>query len=120
MPNEPDPTGSITTCETIDASAQRAQRLAPRRRRIVRALFDLGLIEVVGADWTSVVDAGLEFATLSEEVADRLACRLEDLAAGIANPPPCPGRGQLGLDFDPVEAPAPLFVGPGLHPAVFR
>lgn len=74
----------IVECETT---------LSPRWRRTVRALHGLGLLDIVGRDWVRIGPEGLDFATLTPEQADRLACRLEDLEYEVqpehpSTPPP--------------------------------
>ncbi|MCD9624233.1 hypothetical protein [Rhabdothermincola salaria] len=100
--------------------ALREQAIAIRRRRLLLALYDLGVLDLVGRDWVQVVDDGVVFATLSDTQVDRLVCRLEDIAEGRPDPLPCPGPGQMGLDFNPVPGPVQLGVSTGVHPGVFR
>jgi hypothetical protein len=85
----------------IDDAATHVTRLTYRRRRLLRALYDLGLLDIVGRDWVSIGDTGFSFAELSERASDRLTCALEDNARGWENnrPEPQPVPGQLSFDF---------------------
>jgi hypothetical protein len=59
------------------APSARAESLC---RRLRLALYDLGLTDVVGGDWISADEEGIDFLPLHLRRADRLACHLEDLA----------------------------------------
>lgn len=99
MNDSPDTTAVLTaTAEIVDAHAARAVALAARRRRLLLALADLGLLEIVGHHWCTLADDGFEFTTLTNRQTDTLVCALEDLAQRLPEPPaPQPGPGQLDL-----------------------
>jgi len=61
---------------------QTARSLA---RRLALALHDLGLDVVVPAGWVSVDGATIRFGDLDVPTADDLVCRLEDIAAQVAD-----------------------------------
>ena len=74
-------------------------------RRIRRALYDLGLETLVGAQWWGYVDGYLVFAPLNARRADRLIGALEDIAERLpAVRPPVPGPGQLSLRWPSGQA----------------
>lgn len=82
----------------VDVEVTDALRAASLRRRAVLALYDLGLLDVVGRDWCLVGGAGgLEFAPLVGRSADRLVRALEDLAPHVPSRKVEPGPGQLSL-----------------------
>lgn len=83
----------------VEAVALDAERLASRRRRLLRALWDLGLLDIVGRDWVRLGD-GFTFADLDPAAADRFTSALEDLAGSgrVTRPTQC--AGQLALDFN--------------------
>lgn len=93
----PDP---VTVAEEhVHGLAVPMTRLYHRRRRLLRALSDLGLLEVVGADWCRLGTEGIAFGELTAAQSDRFLRLLEDLAAEHQPPVIEPGEGQLSLDL---------------------
>ena len=94
----------VTDEELEEEEAQEAERLACRRRRLVLALADLGLLDIVGPAWVRV-DRGFEFLGLDSRTSDRFTCAIEDLARGSRNQRPARSAvdpSQLSFDFDAV------------------
>jgi hypothetical protein len=85
----------------INETATHSTRLTYRRRRLLRSLFDLGLLDIVGPDWVVVGDTGFDFAELSDRASDQLTCALEDIARRYEahRPRPQPIPGQLSFGF---------------------
>jgi len=102
----PDPVSHAVA--VIDAAAEQAERLAPRRRRLIRALMDLDVLDAVGGrEWVGIGEDGFEFAPLTSRQSDRLTNGLEDLVTlldsrGLLDPeivPVAPGQGELPLTW---------------------
>jgi hypothetical protein len=74
---------AATAEEIVAAIAADAERLSVFRRRFVRALHDVGWLDIVGAGWARIGEDGLEFASLSFKKADGLLRALEDLALDV-------------------------------------
>jgi hypothetical protein len=74
---------AATAEEIVAAIAADAERLSVFRRRFVRALHDVGWLDIVGAGWALIGEDGLEFTPLDFKKADGLLRTLEDLANGI-------------------------------------
>lgn len=84
----------------IETHDTHATRIACRRRRLRRALGDLGLAQILGPEWCRIGDDGFEFAPITARQADQLTAALEDLAERVPpHPAPRPGPGQQALDF---------------------
>ena len=108
-----------TTTPLLDRAA-----LAPRLRRLQRALGDLRLSPTVGDAWVRVGADGFEFGTLSDDAADRLALALEDLARRLdaweraeadarrSNAAELPAWSPAGKVNGPARVPSP---GAGAH-----
>ena len=88
-PTDPDANGALTpeaaavladAAAIVDGATLHATRFTHRRRRLLRALYDLGLLDIVGRDWVGIGDIGFDFAELSDRASDRLTCALEDIA----------------------------------------
>lgn len=74
--------------------------LAPRRRRLRRALYDLGLDRLDGVEWCRLDAHGLQLAALDDHQLDSLIRTLEDVADRLPpRPRPESGPGQLSLGF---------------------
>jgi len=71
---------AATAEEIVAAIAEDVIRLAMFRRRFLRALDDIGWLTVVGGDWASIGEGGLDFAPLKFKEADAILRDLEDLA----------------------------------------
>lgn len=97
-----------TDVEMANGTARARNARNARQRRVTLALGDLGLLALVGSEWLVITDEGAKFADLDAAAMNRLLCRLEDLAAFVPDWRPTPGIGQLTLDFDAIEGPAPL------------
>jgi len=99
---EPHEQSILDATEAIfEEHATNATRIAARRRRLRRALYDLGLTGILGPHWCQIGDDGFEFEPLSARQADRLAYALEELARRLPptpRPQPGPGQGSL-FDF---------------------
>jgi hypothetical protein len=85
----------------VDETATHTTRLTYRRRRLLRSLFDLGLLDIVGPDWVVIGDTGFGFGELSDRASDQLTCALEDIARlhEAHRPRRQPIPGQLSFDF---------------------
>ena len=97
--NEPNPEALVaaTAEDVVAAIAEDAVRVALLRKRFLRALFDNGWLDVVGADWVQIGSGGFEFSPLTFAQADHLLRDLEDIGRGRRHPMSrCPG--QLTLD----------------------
>ena len=92
--------GTVTPRVPIATHSARQQDQGDHlARRLVRALFDLGLDQVLPGGWVSSSCEGLTFGQLTLRQADRLILVLEDVAAEYEPESPEPGPGQLSL-FD--------------------
>lgn len=89
-----------TVAEILNAASPMATRMSVRRRRLLRALDDLGLLDAVGDDFVHIADNGLEFTTLDDRRSDRLVNLLEDLATRAPRRANHPARTQLTLGDD--------------------
>lgn len=98
---EPHERAILIAAETIvQDHAIHATRFAARRRRLRRALADLGLDRILGDNWCAIGDDGFDFAHLNARQADQLTCALEDLTQRlIPKPAPRPGPGQGSFGF---------------------
>jgi hypothetical protein len=84
--------------EIIAAAFPMAERMRLRRRRLILALGDLGLLELVGGQgFVSIGEGTLEFGDLDDRRSDGLVRRLECLAAAIPPVKPYPGDHQARL-----------------------
>lgn len=99
--NEQHERAIVTAAEAIiEDHAIHATRIAARRRRLRRALADLGLDRILGDSWCAIGDDGFDFAHLNGRQADQLTCALEDIADRLPpTPAPLPGPGQCSFDF---------------------
>jgi hypothetical protein len=95
-------------------------RLVPRWRRITRAMYGLGILDITGNDWVRITRRGIAFRPLTPAQADRLARHLEDLENGVRVAPALPGPGQYPLDFLPVPDNGPVPVESSYHAGVGR
>ncbi len=95
-------------------------RLVPRWRRITRAMYGLGILDVTGIDWVRITRRGIAFRPLTPAQADRLARYLEDLENGVRVAPAQAGPGQYPLDFLPAPEPSPVPVESTYHTGVGR
>jgi hypothetical protein len=95
-------------------------RLVPRWRRITRALYGLGILDITGVDWVRITRRGIAFRPLTPKQADKLARYLEDLENGYRVSPIKPGPGQYPLDFLPLPDPSPVPVESTYHAGVAR
>ena len=104
----------------VEAARIRVERLEPRLRRFRLALYDLGLIDVVGRDWADIAagDDSFTFGDLSPRAFDHLVGVLE--AAGQrGSRPPRPVVGQRAF-FPEVAAPAFVGQASSIHPQLPR
>ncbi|MCC5952038.1 MAG: hypothetical protein JJU45_08070 [Acidimicrobiia bacterium] len=97
----PDPLAEAAA--VVDEIGRHADALASRRRRLLRSLRDLGLLDALGGSHNIAIgDDGFEIGPLTSRQSDDLVRRTEDLAAGF--PPPSvqrnapAGPGQLSFD----------------------
>ena len=80
----------------------------PQRKRLNRALADLGLLDLLGMNWIELEGDEISFASIDRRTLDALVRRLEDLAPRRSVPSRRPGPAQPTLDFDrPAPAAAP-------------
>jgi hypothetical protein len=86
-----------TAEEIVGAFALDTERTAYLRRRLQLALYDLGLIDIVGRDWVLLDRCGVEFNSLSFKATDRLVRALEDLARQLTPERTVRCVGQLAL-----------------------
>ena len=81
--------------DSVDQSTATVQSLC---RRLGRALYDLGLLEIVGEDWVAAWPDGITLSSLSVRQVDFLVRRLEDISTGRpARRRYRPGPAQLRL-----------------------
>jgi hypothetical protein len=82
----------VEAAEAVVAmNLDRMVALAARRRRLLAALHDLGLLPVVGSSWVTLTGDGFAFADLADRASDQLVRALEDIAADRpGSPRPCP------------------------------
>lgn len=99
MPKEDDLV-IATAEEIVGASALDAERTAYLRRRLQLALYDLGLIDIVGRDWVLLDRSGVEFNPLSFTATDRFVRALEDLVRRVPPQPTMWCFGQLSFPDD--------------------
>jgi hypothetical protein len=72
--------------------------MSSRRRRLLRAFADLGLLDAVGgAHFVRIAESGLEFAALDDSRSDRFISLLEDLADQAPRRQLRPNGAQLSL-----------------------
>jgi hypothetical protein len=92
----PDPVTAASTI--ITEVAEEAHHAASLRRRVNRALLDLGLDEVLPPGFVTIGAEGLAFQSLSAHQSDRLVHALEELVGRVPAPPvPLPYDGQPAL-----------------------
>lgn len=80
----------LNALTVIDDEALEQERMAIRKRRLERALQDLGLKGVLGEEWSTLVGSDLCFAPLRGQRADKLVTALERLAEAAPRRAPVP------------------------------
>jgi len=106
--NETHPDPITAAVDVVEGVSEQAERLAPRRRRLLRALMELDLLDDVGGrDWVQIGEDGFEFRPLTSRQSDLLTRALEDLVTkyggqGIfasTSTPNAEGQGVLPLGW---------------------
>jgi len=109
------------TRDVMSAAEHRVLRLEPRLHRLLGALADLGLDDIVGSGWVTITETGeFAFGGLTARAFDRLVRRLEDIASGRRDPIPRPGAGQQPFDFGAARGPSAPATSSSVHPPVAR
>lgn len=101
----------LAMAAAIVAAVHPAQSaFVPQRKRMNRALADLGVLDLLGTDWIDV-DAEADtvtFRPIDRSRLDALVRRLEDHAAGVREEPARPGPGQQSFALPPSVPSAPV------------
>lgn len=90
-------TAEVEAATPATSSDVRLQRNGYLVRRFSVVFFDLGLREILPANWVVPTADGVDFGLLSFKDADRLALTLEDLIRGGRPELPAPGPDQLSF-----------------------
>lgn len=107
----PDPdheAAAISAAEAVLTEHAAALSIAvPRWKRLVRAMYSAGILDVVGRGWVSYDEEGFEFGDLSYDQIEKLICIFERYEVGGVRSAAWPGAAELPLDAAPTPPTRP-------------